>query len=485
MPAGVLLAAAAAASLGTALVTADHAVLRAAARDSAPLQAQLRPGELLEVRGERLDHLQVWDHRRERGGFVRASQVRRLAGTPGEAPELLAVLRFVQDAPGREALGIGLAAAWLQAAPAEAVSGQAGIEVLAALGTMADRLAQRASAGAATSANAQAALAADLDLARHYGVRFASYEREGRMRVCYDGEAFRRVLAMAARPAQQADAALALTRADCLDPALPPLQLHEANRWRAELLDRVQVEALPGYVRNRVAMRRAEVWSTLAWEQARRGEPPHAAAQRAIAELASVQPAELPESDAPAWNDAVMRVNASRWAAVPAPVADKLSSRPSVQTVPGQPGETCVLLVDARHDAARPLARRCTFGVVWPQSASLNREGNALALAVQPVADWRELWLFRRSRGGWSVDLVPPAAVTPGLGYAEFAGWVPGGRQVLVAREARGEGRYRRRYEVLSLDGLAVQRQSRDAEALGPFQRWADPDWKRGTVSLR
>lgn len=305
------------------------------------------------------------------------------------------------------------------------------------------------------------------------------------MRVCYDGEAFRRVLAMAARPAQQAAAALALTRAECLDPALPPLQLHQANRWRAEVLDRVQATGLPGYVRNRLALRRAGVWSTLAWEQARLGEPPQAAARRAIAELASVQPSELPEADAADWNDAVMRVNASRWAAVPVPAAGTPASRPSVRTVAGQPGQTCVLLVDARHDTTQPLARRCTFGVVWPQSASLNREGNALALAVQPLAGWRELWLFRRSGGGWSVDVLPPAAVAPALGYAEFAGWVPGGRQLLVAREARGEGRYRRRYEVLSLDGLAVQRQSTDADALGPFQRWADPDWKRATVSLR
>lgn len=485
MPAGVLLTAAAAASLGTALVTADRAVLRAAPRDSAQQQAQLRQGELLEVRGERLDHLQVWDHRRERGGFVRADQLRRLTGAPEEAPELLAVLRFVREAQGKEALGIGLAGAWLRAAPAEAVRGDAGIEVLDAIGTLAERLAGRASSGSALSRGAQAGVAADLEVAQQYGVRFTSYEREGRMRVCYDGEAFRRVLAMAARPAQQARAALALTRADCLDPALLPQQLHQANQWRADVLDRVEVASLPGYVKNRVALRRAQVWSTLAWEQARLGQPPQSSAQRALAELASVRPAELPEADAAAWNDAVMRVNASRWAAVPLPDAAGPSSRPSVQTVAGQPGETCVLLVDARHAASDPLARRCTWGVVWPQSASLNREGNALALAVQPMAGWRELWLFRRSRAGWSVDVLPPGAVSPSLGYAEFAGWVPGGRQVLVAREARGEGHYRRRYEVLSLDSLAVQRQSPDPAALGPFQRWADPGWKRNTVSLR
>jgi hypothetical protein len=36
-------------------------------------------------------------------------------------------------------------------------------------------------------------------------------------------------------------------------------------------------------------------------------------------------------------------------------------------------------------------AQRCTYGLVWPGSATLNREGTALALAVQPLDAWREL----------------------------------------------------------------------------------------------
>ena len=51
----------------TAIVLRDQTSLRAAPRDSAPQLAVLWQGEALEVRGERLDYLQVWDHVRERG----------------------------------------------------------------------------------------------------------------------------------------------------------------------------------------------------------------------------------------------------------------------------------------------------------------------------------------------------------------------------------------------------------------------------------
>jgi hypothetical protein len=481
-----LVAVAAAAAMNTAFVTTDHAVLRAAPRESAPQQAQLWQGELLEVRGERLDYLQVWDHVRERGGYVKASQVQRNALAPADAPGLLAVLRFLREAHGAESLGIALAAGWLQAAPAEGVRGADGAEVLEALGGLAERLARRASEGAATSKPALAALSAHLEVAGRYGVKFASYEREGRVRICYEGDAFRRVLALPATPQQQARAALALTQPECMDPALRPLQRHELNAWRAEVLERVDAAGLPPYLKNRVVLRRAAVWSTLAYEHARLGDRrAAAAAERALAELGSVQRGELAEQDQAAWNDAAIRVNASRWAALPAPDAAPAGARPGIALQPGQPGETCVLLVDAKHDTANPLAKRCTYAVVWPQSASVNREGNAVALAVQPMEAWRELWLFRRHGARWTLDVLPPATLQPDTGYAEFAGWVPGGQQVLVAREARAEGKVRRSFEVVSLDSLATQRQAKEPAALGAFQRSADAAWKRLSVALR
>jgi hypothetical protein len=179
MAATTLAAVAMAASMQTAIVTSDQAALRAAPRDSGQQQAQLWQGEVLEVRGERLDYLQVYDHKRERAGFVRASQVRRTALAPAEAPELLAVLRFVGERAGSEALGIGIAAAYLQAAPPEALHGSDGIAAFDALGSMADRLARRASSGGTLTKPQEAALSAHLDVARGYGVNVASYEREG------------------------------------------------------------------------------------------------------------------------------------------------------------------------------------------------------------------------------------------------------------------------------------------------------------------
>ena len=70
--------AAAVVAVTMAVVVQDQSALRAAPRDSAAQQAVLWQGDVLEVRGERIDHLQVWDHRRERAGFVKASQVRLL-----------------------------------------------------------------------------------------------------------------------------------------------------------------------------------------------------------------------------------------------------------------------------------------------------------------------------------------------------------------------------------------------------------------------
>jgi hypothetical protein len=374
-----------------AIVTHDRTALRNAPRASAQVNATLWQGEAVEVRGERLDYLQVYDYRRERGGFVRASQVRRLTLKPEEAPELLSVVRFLLATPNSETLGIALATLYLQVAPAHG-SVEEGIEVLDALGTFAERLAQRA-------------FPDHLEVAARYGVHFRNVEREGRIRICYDGEAFRRVLALPSTDEQRARAALFLTRRECAPGELSPLLLMQLEGWRAEVLDKVDAKGLPPYVRNRLFMRRAGVWAGIAFYRARgfgeAGALAAPAAQRAIAELASVDRKELPEEDRRAFADARLRVNATRWAATPAPPVPP-GKGPHVVVAPGKPGESCVTLVDGR-----PALKRCTYGVVWTSSASLDREGRALTLTVQHTETYREAWIFRRGAKGWAVRVAP------------------------------------------------------------------------------
>src|SRR5437764_2083480 len=160
----------AAAIVLVALVADDPAVLRNAPRDDAPAQATLWRGDWLEVRGETAGFLRVYDHRHERPGYIRPTFVRvhRLEAT--STPELAAIVRFLRDANGSESLGIGYAALALRAAPV----GTDTSEILAAIGTMADRLARRASAMRADARNAT--LTAHIEVAESYGVKFKSVD---------------------------------------------------------------------------------------------------------------------------------------------------------------------------------------------------------------------------------------------------------------------------------------------------------------------
>ena len=189
-----------------AVVTQDQAPLRAAPKDAATAQAVLWQGDTLEVRGEKMDYLEVYDHRRERAGYIRATQVRRLSLDPVAAPELLAVVRFVRDTPGAEALGLGYTAAYLKAAPAASIDA----EPFDALGVMAERLARRASGR--LDKQAEITVAAHLEVLAAYGVGIRSYEREGRVQLCYDGAAFRRV---PPRAGHGVDAAATCARGAC------------------------------------------------------------------------------------------------------------------------------------------------------------------------------------------------------------------------------------------------------------------------------
>src|SRR5207244_10581431 len=110
------------------------------------------------------------------------------------------------------------------------------------------------------------------------------------------------------------------------------------DQWRAGVLERVDADALPGYLKNRVLMRRAGVWASLAYQLARKGEAAEAAAKRSLAELARISKSELAAGDARTYSETAMRVSASRWASV-SPTARKSPSWPQIVTVPGEPGE--------------------------------------------------------------------------------------------------------------------------------------------------
>ncbi len=474
-----------------AIVTQDQSALRAAPRDSAAQQAMFWQGDTLEIRGEKGDFLQVYDHRRERGGYVRASQVRVQPLTPEAAPDLLGTVRFLKDMPGTEALGMAYAAAYLRAAPAPAIHS----DVFDALSAMSERLANRATAG--RPGKAGEALSAHLEVAASHGVTMTSFERDGQIQLCPNGDAARRVLALPATDLQKAQAALSLTRHECVSPALTPTERFALDNWRAEVLDRVQTARLPPVWQNRLHLRKAGVWASLTYQRARRSEPGAPAvaeaAHRAIDALAAANPQELMESDAAARNDAAIRVGASRWGAVPAitptatPPAPGKDGRPTIVLTAGEPGETCVNLVDATHDARQPLLRRCTWGIVWQASLAVSPQGDALALAVQPLDQWREMWVFRQtgSGNGWQVDAVPPGTEAGAPGYIEFAGWVPNTRLMLAAREVQTGGRHRTTFETLHLATLATEKQADQPSSLSAFYRWQNPLWKAGTVSLR
>lgn len=465
-----------------AIVTQNQVPLRAAPRDSAPQQATLWQGDMLDLRDRRGDYLLVYDLRRERQGFIRASQVRLTTLSPEQAPELLGIVRFLRDSPGAESLGISYAAAYLKAVPAPALTA----EPYDALGSMAERLAVRASS--VQSSSAQATISAQLEVVAQFGVTMKGYEHDGSVRICYEGDVFRRVLSMpGAAPAALARAALGLTRHECVDPNMGPLGRFEFDQWRADVLDRVPLDGLDPALTNRVLMRRAGVLASVAYWRARRGLDPQFSAERAIADLAAVERAGLDDEGLRDYADAAVRVGASRLAAQSQPAS---TGRLSVRATAGEPGQTCISLYDAAKGdpgkpGAEPLLRRCTYGTVWAGSASANSLGTALTLAVQPLPTWRELWVFRQERSGWTVDVLPPGVDGPGVGYIEAAGWDPAKHRLLVCRESRTGDHVQRRFALVSLETLATVHQSTDPDFLANFRRWQDPVWRMNTVALR
>jgi hypothetical protein len=456
-----------------AIVVQDHAALRSAPRANATELSTLWQGDLVELRGERAGYLKVYNYRRERGGYLRRESVRSVGFTAAEAPELLAVLRFLRDTPGAEALGISYGAAYLKAVPAQQLSA----EPFEAIGRMAERLADQASGG-----SARAAVAAHLEVVEQFGVHMHSFERNGQIQVCYDGELYRQLLRLRGAPAEaRASAALGLTRPDCIDPALGPLARRALDDVRRELLESVDLRDVSAQTRSRVHARRAAVWATVAYEEARVGQSATASARRALDELLAVRADELGEDRRAEYIDAGVRVGVIRFAALdPAPLAGGFT----LTTARGAPGQTCIMLA-ARTAPGAVLVRRCTYGIVWLASAQVTAQGRALVLAVQPLESWRELWVFHPGADGWTIDVLSPGSDEPEEGYVEFAGFAPATGRLLVAREVQEHGRFSRRFEELRLSDLALVKQASTPELLADFGRWQDIAWRRDTLALR
>jgi hypothetical protein len=457
-----------------AIVVQDHAALRSEPRFSATETARLWQGDVLEVRGEHAGYLKVYDYHRERGGYLREDAARVVELSETGAPELLAVLRFLRESPGSEALGISYGAAYLKAVPPRAITA----EPFDAIAQMAERLADQASGSTSHLTD----FAPHLEVTEQFGVHMRNFERNGRMRLCYDGELFHRVLGLpGARPEERAHAVLGLTRPDCIDPDLGPVPRAAVDAARSELLDEVKDGELSPMTRSRLHARRAGVWASIAYARDRRGEPAGAAAERALTELLAVQPDDLGEDRRAEYVDAVLRVSAIRWAAA------SMAPQPGpllLTAAPGDPGQTCITLEDAHHPRPGASIRRCTFGIVRMASIQTIPQGPALVLAVQPLEGWRELWVFHEKAGSWVIDVLPPGLDSPEEGYVDFAGYVPGTRRLLVAREVKEGGRFRRSFEELRLDDLALVRQASRPELLRDFGRWQDVAWRRDTLAL-
>ncbi|MDR1424450.1 MAG: hypothetical protein LBI92_07595, partial [Azoarcus sp.] len=299
--------------LSLAIVTQDQIPLRAGPQASAARHAVLTHGDMLEVRGIKGDYLQVYDHRRERAGYILATQASRHDMGAKEAPKLRAVAEFLKNQQGSESLGIAYSAAYLKVGE----SLDAGI--FEAIGTMADRLAWRAS----RANNAEAAtIAAHMETAGSYGVKFLSIARDDKITLCYEGDVWRHVLAMPATPEQKANAALSLTRHECVKSTPSPVERLDTDLERAEVLDRVLAATqadLPVHLKNRLRIRAAGVWAGAAHRLATKQDSHSAtvieAGQKAETYLAGIDKSELTASDIVAWNEAAVRVGASRWAA--------------------------------------------------------------------------------------------------------------------------------------------------------------------------
>ena len=266
--------------------------------------------------------------------------------------------------PGYESLGIGYAALSLRAAPAGADTS----EVFAAIGTMAERLARRASARRGRHARTRTlrrARRGRRELRRQVRAVDPLDDRVGAARLCYDGEAWTRVLAApAAAPAERARAALFLAVDPCRDPALPPAEarLWNDRRLRAlESIDFAAAGALPASLGGRVRLRHAEALAWRAFDEARQGDA-EAAVARGGGGGARAGARRSRACSPPRISTSTTRPRSASppRAGRPRRRPRRAAARKTVGLVrrAAQPGETCVRVVSRRRRREGAPARR-------------------------------------------------------------------------------------------------------------------------------
>lgn len=458
-------------SLLVALVVEDRTPLLAAPSARAPQNQLLWRGDWVELRADEGDYLRVYHHRSERQGFLPAAAVATYRLEPQVVPRLQAIIEFLRERSGQEALGIAHVALLLRAAPPAAIDAA----TLDALGSFARALAARSRRRHGPAASE--ALARHLEVAQSYGLRFDSVARGATTVLCYDGDAFARVLSRGPSPVLEARALLALSDPDCSGDDLGPAAQRSRDEALAGRLPAVPPAGLPPQLANRLRLRRAEILARLSFARRRAGAlaPAQQASIQALEALLGVQRAELGEADQPAYERAALAVAAVRWAREPAPA--RLPA--NVRITAGAAGDTCLQLGqgEMRGDF-------CTAGVLWPASLRLDARRDTAVVAVQPLAGWLELWILSQRDGRWQRDILVPAVETPERGYVEFAGFTPDDR-VLVVREAWVAGRLFRRFQALGGRPLGVALEARTLAAFTTFRKWRSPEWQRGTLALR
>jgi hypothetical protein len=416
----------------------------------------------------------------------------------------------LRDQPGNEELGIAYAtlARSLGAAAPLASAEDAGVArpllgagdpLDDAIAAMTDRLARRASQ---TRAVPDPSLAVALDSVAAHGVKLIALEREGHVIYCSDGEAEARTLAHG-DASERARAALLLTQSRCGDPSAPPRRQLEWNEWRAEIAGRAEPADAAPELGVKLRLRRAEIWSQLAF--LRTADEQREAALAAQRELALADHGLLAEDDQSQFDEASVRVAAARWPAAveSAPARDSAAPEAAEAHAPGfrlkrapELGRGGIELFAERADATE--AGRSLLSIpssAVPQLASFDSSpaGRAAALVVQPLASWSELWVFhpiKQGRGksattAWVRSVLVPAATEPGVGSVECAGFTPKGKSMLVVRQAMVNGKLQRTFQELSLDSLRVLAQSDHVEGVRAFARWASPTWRAQTTALR